>query len=199
MAKKEKFNLSTTQGLNVDYRSDTTRQGFNERGVYKGAINVQRSPLDALDILLAQGQEWDERSYNYKPGTIAPIIGIAPTPSLKKLSTFIGPNGQTYVKLANGKVQTLTNYNRKIDAAITGSTYKPISKEAQSVGAKSEAHYKWLTKKPSDNKVIIKKNNKVQDDINIKHNTAKNLKFVPGGRSKYKNGGNIDYNILLLD
>ena len=53
MAKKEKFNLSTTQGLNVDYRSDTTRKGFNERGVYKGAINVQRSPLDALDILLA--------------------------------------------------------------------------------------------------------------------------------------------------
>ena len=53
MAKKEKFNLSTTQGLNVDYRIDTTRQGFNERGVYKGAINVQRSPLDALDILLA--------------------------------------------------------------------------------------------------------------------------------------------------
>lgn len=83
MAKKEKFNLSTTQGLDVDYRSDTTRRGFNERGVYKGAINVKTSPLDALGILLAQGQEWDERSYNYKPGTIAPIIGIAPTPSLK--------------------------------------------------------------------------------------------------------------------
>lgn len=48
-------------------------------------------------------------------------------------------------------------------------------------------------------KLLLKKNNKVQDDINIKHNTAKNLKFVPGGRPKYKNGGNIDYDILLLD
>ena len=67
---------------NVDTRSDTTRQGYHEGTIPYGAGNVKRSPFDAFDTLLAQGDATDSRSFNYNPNAIRPITGVAPTPTL---------------------------------------------------------------------------------------------------------------------
>lgn len=124
MSKPRRY-LESVPGINIDTRSDTTRQGYHEGTIPYGAgsglhvlgpVGLVMKGFDELD---RQTNMTREDSPIYHPGL---ITGTAPTPTkinsswiraaddyikANKLSTFIGANGKNYVKLANGKVRSI--------------------------------------------------------------------------------------------
>ena len=123
--------LENVPGINVDTRSDTTRQGYHEGTIPYGAgsgLNVLGPVglvIKGIDELDRQTNMTREDSPIYHPGL---ITGVAPNPTrinsswisaandyikANKLSTFVGANGKNYVKLANGNVRSIEALGRE--------------------------------------------------------------------------------------
>lgn len=121
MAKPKRY-LENTPGMSyVDTRSDSTRRGYNPNKTYGFQASSIHPIIDIANAIDRETNFTRSDSPYYKPGL---ITGEAPTPGIKrinsswinaandyiktnKLSTFIGPNGKNYVRLANGNVRTL--------------------------------------------------------------------------------------------
>ena len=119
---KPKRSLETTPSISyVDTRSDTTRRGYHPGRTYGFQASSFHPIADIANAIDRETNMTREDSPIYHPGL---ITGEAPIPSRKrinsswvnaandyiktnKLSTFIGPNGKNYVRLANGNVRTV--------------------------------------------------------------------------------------------
>lgn len=103
----KKFKIrKAQQGMFIDTRSDTTRQGYHEGSVPWGAGNgpAGQSPLALIDYTLNYNPKVDEGSQYYDPTYTPPITGIAPSVGFSKKDflklvrsnpKFIGVSGVT--------------------------------------------------------------------------------------------------------